>query len=69
MRIYKKSGSLVRPDPKFGTKLAITDIVDWLIGCKYGFIPYLQNNWTLHVLTIVTFLNYDYNLPNQPFNQ
>jgi hypothetical protein len=32
-----------------------TDIVDWVIGClvdwlssyKYGFIPYLQNNWTL----------------------
>jgi len=31
------------------------DIVDWLSGCKYGFIPYLQNNWTLQVLTIVTF--------------
>jgi hypothetical protein len=29
----------------------------------------LQNNWTLHVSTIVTFSNYDYNLPNQPFNQ
>ena len=44
-------------------------LVDWLIGCKYGFIPYLQNNWTLHVSTIVTFWNYNYNLPNQPFNQ
>ena len=21
-----------------------------LSGCKYGFIPYLQNNWTVHVL-------------------
>jgi hypothetical protein len=31
------------------------DIVDWLSGCKYGFIPYLQNNWTLHDSTIVTF--------------
>ena len=30
-------------------------LVDWLSGCKYGFIPYLQNTWTLHVLTIVTF--------------
>jgi hypothetical protein len=39
-------------------------LVDWLSGGKYGFIPYLQNNWTLHVSTIVTFLNYDYNLPN-----
>jgi len=46
-----------------------SDIVDWLSGCKYEFIPYLQNNWTLHVLTIVTFSNYDYNLPNKPFNQ
>jgi len=26
-----------------------TDIVDWLSGCNYGFIPNLQNNWTLHV--------------------
>jgi hypothetical protein len=26
-----------------------TDIVGWLSGCKYGFISYLQNNWTLHV--------------------
>jgi hypothetical protein len=43
--------------------------VNWLSGCKHGFIPYLQNNWTLHVLTIVTFYNYDYNLPNQPINQ
>jgi hypothetical protein len=34
-----------------------------------GFIPYLQNNWTLHVSNIVTFLNYDHNLLNQPFNQ
>ena len=25
------------------------DIVDWLSGCKYEFIPYLQNNWTFHV--------------------
>jgi hypothetical protein len=33
----------------------ISDIVDWVIGLlvdwfsgyKYGFIPYLQNNWTL----------------------
>jgi hypothetical protein len=30
--------------------LAIADIVDWLSGCKYGFIPDFQNNWTLHVL-------------------
>jgi hypothetical protein len=45
------------------------DIVDWLSGCKYGFMPYFQNNWALHVSTIVTFLNYHYNLPNQPFNQ
>jgi hypothetical protein len=22
----------------------VSDIVDWLSGCKYGFIPYLQNN-------------------------
>jgi hypothetical protein len=43
-----------------------TDIVDWLSDCKYGFTPYLQNNWTLYVSTIVTFCNYDYNLPNQP---
>jgi hypothetical protein len=26
------------------------DIDDWLSGCKYGLIPYLQNNWALHVL-------------------
>ena len=53
-----------------------TNIVDWLIGwlvkwlsgCKYGFIPYFWNNWTFHVLTIVKFWNYDYNLPNQPVN-
>ena len=32
----------------------VSDIVDWLSGCKHGFIPYLQNNWTLHALTIVT---------------
>jgi hypothetical protein len=29
----------------------------------------LQNNWALHCSTIVTFLNYYYNLPNQPFKQ
>ena len=40
-----------RPPPRF----VGLDIVDWLSGCKYGFIPYLQNNWTLQVLTIVTF--------------
>jgi hypothetical protein len=33
----------------------VVGLVDWLSGCKYGFIPYLQNNWTLHVSTIVTF--------------
>jgi hypothetical protein len=33
----------------------IPDTVDWLSGCKYGFIPYLQNNWTLHASTVVTF--------------
>jgi len=27
----------------------ISKIVDWLSGCKYGFMPYLQNNWTFHV--------------------
>jgi hypothetical protein len=27
----------------------------------------LHNNWTLHVLKIVTLVNYDYNLPNQLF--
>jgi len=47
----------------------ISDIVDWFNGFKYGFILYLQNNWTLHVSTIVTSLNYDYNLSDQPFNQ
>jgi hypothetical protein len=35
--------------------LLSSDIVDWLNGCKYGIIPYLQNNWTLHFSTIVTF--------------
>jgi hypothetical protein len=54
---------------RFIGRIISIDIVDWLSGCKYGFIPYLQNNWTLHILTIVTFQNYDYNLPNQPFNQ
>ena len=28
--------------------IGTTDIVDWLSGCKYGFIPYLQNNWTFY---------------------
>ena len=72
--IFKKfrwDGSLYRISYQFsgrkviGTRIRLTliaDIVDWLIGCKYGFIPYLQNNWTLHVSTIVTFWNYDYNL-------
>jgi hypothetical protein len=46
-----------------------TDMVDWLNGCKYGFIPYLQNNWTLHFSIIGTFLNYYYDFPDQPFNQ
>jgi hypothetical protein len=46
----KKTGQ----STKIGDSI-LTDIVDWLIGCKYGFIPYLQNNWTLHVSTIVTF--------------
>jgi len=27
----------------------IGGFVDWLSGCKYGFIPYLQNNRTLDV--------------------
>jgi hypothetical protein len=29
---YEKSVSFVRPNPKFGAELAITDIVDWLIS-------------------------------------
>jgi len=40
----------------------ISDMVDWLSGCKYGFMPYLQNNWTLHVSkerTIRTQMNTD----------
>jgi len=28
-----------------------SDIVDRLSGCKYGFIPYLRNKWTLPVST------------------
>jgi hypothetical protein len=27
----------------------------WFSGCKYGFIPYLRNNWIHNVSTIVTF--------------
>jgi len=39
-----------------------SDIVDWLSGRKYGFMPHLQNNWTVHVLkerTIWTQMNTD----------
>jgi hypothetical protein len=32
MCIYQKSVSFVRPNPKLAAKLAITDIVDWLIS-------------------------------------
>jgi hypothetical protein len=32
-----------------GYRVLNTDIVDWLSACKYGFIPNLQNNWTLPV--------------------
>jgi hypothetical protein len=32
-----------------------TDIVDWLSGCKKGFIPHLQDNWTLQLSKIITF--------------
>jgi hypothetical protein len=38
------------------------DIVDWLSGCKYGLMPYFQNNWTLQVSierTIRTQINTD----------
>jgi len=49
--------------------MEITEIVNWLIGCEYGFIPYLQNNWTLDVSTTLTYLIDNQNLPNQPVNQ
>jgi hypothetical protein len=43
--------------------------VDWLGGCKYGFIPYLQNNWALDVSKILTNENDESNLPIQPVSQ
>jgi hypothetical protein len=46
----------------FLAKFENSDIVDWLSGCKYGFMPYLQNNWKLHVTkerTIGTRMNTD----------
>jgi hypothetical protein len=39
----------------YRTNSLTMNIVDWLSGCKYEFIPYLQNNRTPHVLIIVTF--------------
>jgi hypothetical protein len=33
----------------FWDRAVIPDIVDWLSGCKYGFIPHLHNNWPLYV--------------------
>jgi hypothetical protein len=35
----------------FLSRFICAGMVDWLSGCKYGFIPYLQNNLTLHVST------------------
>jgi hypothetical protein len=53
-----KSGEIRSRDAEVGVtgkKAVNPDIVDWLSSCKYGFIPYLQDNWTLHVSTIIRF--------------